>query len=511
MNPGKIPRDKIKNPNVVVQPIVYLFGGSKLLQFDTKAIKISEVNPQPGVPIPKRTQCEYIPELGKIATLGGTIDGKITNVGYLFTPPNFATPETLPPFPKPIRYTTLAYYHGILYAVGGETEGGETKGLVKDVYSLKIKDGIGQAWEKVCDLPLQRRSANLIISNNTIYVMGGYSGDNLRSTQIDSIDLATKIAKMEPYRLPLGVEGSRFAWHGDYILMIGGKRIENNPDANVLVMNWQRKGLLSMRDLQVGRDYPLVIPTEIDEVVVIGGGHHKTAEKRSWDENAGDYSFRGIQVPGQELIENPSHYDSALPTFVTDIKSKEDFPNFGKDTRILFGNEIDCFVIEFPENLVANFYFSPLKLQQKTGQVALRHGHNEIYLIGGTDVSRTKISSKSYKFLIDAKEIVELGKMKHPRYFTQVVAVGNDFYAIAGKGKGGKALAECEKMTINVPKPEWVEIAPLSAPRFGHVAWEAGDKIFVIGGTTADKGVPVNTCEVYDVKANKWSLNPGIA
>lgn len=47
----------------------------------------------------------------------------------------------------------------------------------------------------------------------------------------------------------------------------------------------------NFRDLNAARDFPLVIPTKIDEVVVIGGGNNRTAEKRSWNEQVGDYVF----------------------------------------------------------------------------------------------------------------------------------------------------------------------------------------------------------------------------
>lgn len=248
---GFIPKkiESTKNNNVFIQDIVYLFGGSKVLQFDTKTMRISEVNPQPNVKLPKRTQCEYIRDLKKIVTLGGIVDGKPTTVGYLFDPTNFANPTPLPPFPKPVRYTTLAYFNGVLYAVGGETTaaGSESESILPDVWSLRLAGSVGSEWEKVCDLPIRRRSANVVVANNQIYVFGGYSGDKLRSTQIDRIDINTKQAFKEDYRLPFGVEGARLCWHGDKILMIGGKRFKDRPDSNVLLLNFKKKWIMSMR------------------------------------------------------------------------------------------------------------------------------------------------------------------------------------------------------------------------------------------------------------------------
>lgn len=249
---GFIPKkiESTKNSNVLIQDVVYLFGGSKVLQFDTKTMRISEVNPQPNIKLPKRTQCEYIKDLKKIATLGGIVDGKPSTAGYLFDPAHFANPTPLPAFPKPVKYTTLAYFNGVLYAVGGETTGPESpdsERILSEVWSLRLAGSIGNEWEKVCDLPIRRRSANLVIANNQIFVFGGYSGENLRSTQIDRIDINTKQAYQETYRLPFGVEGARLCWHGDKILMIGGKRFGDRPDANVLLLNFKKKWIMSMR------------------------------------------------------------------------------------------------------------------------------------------------------------------------------------------------------------------------------------------------------------------------
>ena len=246
---GVIPKkiNEAKNKNIMIMDHIYLFGGSKILQFDTKTMKIESIPVQPTVPIPKRTQCEYLRELNKIAVLGGTIDGKASNIGYIFDPKDWTKAVNLPHFPKPIRYTTLAFFDGHLFTIGGETDGQDPDNLLTDVYKLKISPEIGTAWEKVCDLPLKRRSANVMVAGGCIYVFGGYSGKGLRSTQIDVVDTKTGKSRQEPYRLPLGVEGARMCWVGDDLLLIGGKRIENNPDANVLLLDFEKKAIMSMR------------------------------------------------------------------------------------------------------------------------------------------------------------------------------------------------------------------------------------------------------------------------
>ena len=289
--------------------------------------------------------------------------------------------------------------------------------------------------------------------------------------------------------------------------MIGGKRIGDNPDANVLLLDLEKKTIISRRDLNNPRDFPIVIPTGLDEVVVIGGGGLKTAEKRAWNELTQDHEFKPCTIQGMELIEDPSHCDTALPSFVNTQPDNDTFPDINSDHTLIFGNEIDCFLIEVPKDLIPYFYPSPMRLQQKTGQVSIRFDPNTIYFAGGTDTTRTKISQKSYKMFIRTKEIVELAKLKIPRYFPAFVNIGSDFYVIGGKTKGKIATPTMEKLSQATETQAWEECPPMKQARFGHVAWTRNKHIYVIGGTTVDDGRPLSHCEVFDATANTWSTN----
>jgi Kelch motif len=492
------------NNYVKVPAEIFLFGGSKVLKFDTKGKKISPAAIDAAIKIPKRTQSLLFKNEKHIALVGGILDDKTTNQCLLLELPSLkCTP--LPNFPTPIKYTTLVEYQGLLVAIGGETDGQDPDCISKKIYTLKIEGGIGTAWEHHSDLPIGRRSANVVVTPNNFIVFGGYSGKGLRSTQIDIVEVSAKSAKQAPYRIPLGVEGARLAWHGDYILLIGGKRTGDNPDNNVLLLDFERKAILSTRDLNQGRDFPVTVPVAEDEVVVIGGGKLKNAEHRSWCEQTHDYVFKPITIEGAELLEDPSHYNAALPTFLDDIPDAAKIPTIDLKNNIIFGNEIDCFLIEFPQDLVPYFYFSPLKLQQKTGQSSLRFDARTVYMCAGTDTTRTKISVKTYKFYLDTKEIIELAKMNVARYFPAFINHGSDFYAIGGKTTGGKASKAIEKLSVATETQSWTNLADLPAPRFGHVAWVADKKIYVLGGTSADAGKPTNEVIVYDIPSNAWS------
>lgn len=248
----------------------------------------------------------------------------------------------------------------------------------------------------------------------------------------------------------------------------------------------------------------------IDQVIVIGGADTKKAEMRKFNEELADYEFIETHVEGQELLEAMDCYDSALPTFLDVVSEKDLFPSIALDSRIIFGNEIDCFLVELTKDRTANFYKSPMKLQQKSGQVSLKTDENTIYLVGGTDYTRTKISSKFYRFLIKSKEVAELPKLSVGRYFPTFVNDGMKFYVIGGKIKGGQATNTVETIDLGgAPgSQKWENLPPMKHKRFGHVSWVGGHKIYVMGGTSEDKGKPIEDVEVFDIATNTWSVHP---
>lgn len=72
--------------------------------------------------------------------------------------------------------------------------------------------------------------------------------------------------------------------------------------------------------------------------------------------------------------------------------------------------------MEIPKNFKPNFYPTPMRLQQKTGQVGYRVSPNEIIFVSGTDTTYTFFSRKSYRFKLKEKEVKQLGFLETGRY-----------------------------------------------------------------------------------------------
>ena len=111
-------------------------------------------------------------------------------------------------------------------------------------------------------------------------------------------------------------------------------------------------------------------------------------------------------------MQKPTEYNAVLNTFCVSGSDEDNFPALSTESNFVFGNELSPFLMEFTEGMEVNFYPAPMRLQQKTGQVAYRHSHNTMYFIGGTDTTYTFYSKKVFKFNISEKEVLPCANMK---------------------------------------------------------------------------------------------------
>ena len=286
-------------------------------------------------------------------------------------------------------HASLVDYHmDSVYLIGGMVQGGEgapdpnnkPEGMsdedfafrcqypgkiISDVYK-RPKDG---EWEKVLDLGKPRCDMEVLMVGTKIFVYGGYNGlikgRPLCTTEIEIIDTHTKTVTSAEYRLPLGVCGTSVAWHGDDILMIGGKR-QGNKSKAVMKLDFVDKTILSLRDLNEDRSNSITIPVQYDQVMVLGGAGRegtKCGELRQWDESIQDYRWKNWgMVAGSENIINPDEYSTVATTFCVNGGVSDNFPAFDLDSNFVFGNEESPFLMEITGDMKTKFYPAPMRL-----------------------------------------------------------------------------------------------------------------------------------------------------
>jgi hypothetical protein len=256
-----------------------------------------------------------------------------------------------------------------------------------------------------------------VLGGDNIFIFTGDSGDGLPgTTQIEIFNVKTNKIQIAEYRLPLGVSGCSMAWHGDDVLLVGGNRCGSTSGSKeVMKLDFIEKNIISLRDLHQDRSNAIVIPIEHDRILVVAGSKEGAkAEERYWEPELMDYVWRDFnQITGDlgEIFEKPNEYSHVMTTFCVTGSDADRFPKLSTTSNFVFGNELSPWMMEFTNQMKVNFYPAPMRLQQKTGQVAYRHSHNIMYFLGGTDVTYTFYSKKVFKFDFTAKTVSQISNL----------------------------------------------------------------------------------------------------
>jgi N-acetylneuraminic acid mutarotase len=81
--------------------------------------------------------------------------------------------------------------------------------------------------------------------------------------------------------------------------------------------------------------------------------------------------------------------------------------------------------------------------------------------------------------------------------------VKDNIYVIGGYHELTGASSSVER--FHIPTSTWSLLPPMSIPRYWHVSVVIGNHIYVIGGQGGN-GLVYSSSEVFDIKANKWTV-----
>ena len=197
-----------------------------------------------------------------------------------------------------------------------------------------------------------------------------------------------------------------------------------------------------------GRESTLVIPTAKDEIVVVGGRHNKTSEKRAWCDRLQDYDFRGCTVVGEDLIDNSADYRVVQPTFEAARDEAEAVEPFDSTNALLFGNDVDCFCVEIMPSLTARFRGGLLDLPMRAGQAIYRLSRNFIYFIGGRVLLDFAGSDECFVLDLETGRSKQLDSLIQARSHAAVVACNGSLFVVGGRGSDGNPTGDVERLDL---------------------------------------------------------------
>ncbi len=97
--------------------------------------------------------------------------------------------------------------------------------------------------------------------------------------------------------------------------------------------------------------------------------------------------------------------------------------------------------------------------------------------------------------------------MTHPREGVAVASVGKMIYAIGGNDPMLTESSDTNRVEMyDTSADRWITRASAPTARSGAMAITYGNHIYVLGGTSTDKGDVLNTVERYDVFWNSWEV-----
>ena len=116
------------------------------------------------------------------------------------------------------------------------------------------------------------------------------------------------------------------------------------------------------------------------------------------------------------MVGDAKNFTVANETFTAKDTADDKIVAFNPTSRYVMGNEIDPFLVEIKQDMQPVVRFCPMQLQQKTLQATLRASENDMYLCGGTDSTKTKLSKKAYHFNMTSGVIQEHTMMNEGRH-----------------------------------------------------------------------------------------------
>jgi len=159
-------------------------------------------------------------------------------------------------------------------------------------------------------------------------------------------------------------------------------------------------------------------------------------------------------------------------------------------------------VMEMYDSTEKQWIVHPVKMNLPRKDFGMSVIDDEIFVCGGE--SNSRIIADCEVFGYTASSWLKIASMNQKRRQFGCCEYGGRMWVAGGFQGGSKKKSILISVEMYDPHEDlWMEMPPLSEPRYGCTLQKMNDKLLCIGGysTTHD---PINTIEVFDHESNQW-------
>merc|ERR1719499_2964533 len=159
-------------------------------------------------------------------------------------------------------------------------------------------------------------------------------------------------------------------------------------------------------------------------------------------------------------------------------------------------------VLEIYDNTDKNWVVHPLRMQFPRKDFGMAVIDDEIFVAGGE--SNSRIIADCEVFSLGASKWLKIASMNTKRRQCGSCEYGGRFWVVGGFQGGSKKKSILSSAEMYDPHEDvWIEMPPLTEPRYGCALQKMNDKLLCLGGYDT-RHDPVGTIEVFDFESNQW-------
>jgi N-acetylneuraminic acid mutarotase len=407
---------------------------------------------------------------------------------------------------KMARYSfCLVLFNGKLYALGGRAYGSDQEALLRQ---CEVFDFSTNTWSAIAPMKERRCSFQAFEYRKELWVLGGYTDVNTRSTVIEKYNPQTNSWTKLPFKLQMGFESTHLVSLADNTVMLFGGQNTLSPHAYChqidLLKGTVKNISLMAHPCCLGKCFSagdLIYLFGEDDA---GVDRFQTFNRQTkvWEAfipaniNLIMSGFKKLTFAAKPLV--VAHSDSIHADELSEARVKS--------SAFLFGTDDEPFIVAIDKNTFDMEGFAcPLDLKLKNYQGACRINDSQALVAGGVNREFTKVTRNT--FLVDLKtfQTTLCLDMHYQRFAFDLILADGYIYALGGRqllDQEPTVTNRCERFDVNTKK--WTKIASMNFSRSSHMTVVFGGRIYVAGGHYY-QSTSLTSIESYDAIADEWT------